>query len=122
MRKALLKIHLYIGVAAALFLVILGLTGSIIAFEGDMDHWLHPHFWYVPAADPKVSERDLIARVERQFAPARVRAVQISQRRDLAQLMQLTDGSAVTVNPYTGAVLGRRTGPTRTDRWLGSIH
>src|SRR5206468_2118726 len=44
------------------------------------------------------------------------------QHRDLAQLMQLTDRSAVTVNPYTGAVLGRRTGATRVDRWLGSVH
>jgi uncharacterized iron-regulated membrane protein len=48
--------------------------------------------------------------------------VQISQHRDLAQAMQLTDRSLVTVNPYTGAVLGRQTGPDPVDRWLGYIH
>ena len=37
MRKVLLKIHLVMGLAAGLFLIILGLTGSIMAFEGDLD-------------------------------------------------------------------------------------
>jgi uncharacterized iron-regulated membrane protein len=78
--------------------------------------------WYVSAGGQTVGEGELIARVERRFAPARVRAVQISQHRDLAQFMQLADGSSVTVNPYTGALLGRWRGPTRTDRWLGTIH
>ena len=121
MRKALLNLHLCIGLAAAIFLVILGLTGSIMAFEGDIDHWLHPGFWYV-TEDRYLTEGVLIAGVERQFAPLHVAAVQVSQHRNLAQLMQLTDSSTVTVNPYTGVVLGRRSGPTRTEKWLGFIH
>jgi uncharacterized iron-regulated membrane protein len=121
MRRALLQVHLCLGLIAGLFLVILGLTGSVMAFEGDIDHWLHPAFWYVTEGRP-LAEGDLIAGVERQLAPARVAAVEISQQRNLAQRMQLSDRSAVTVNPYTGAVLGRRTGPTRTEMWLGTIH
>jgi uncharacterized iron-regulated membrane protein len=122
MRKVLLQVHLCLGLAAGLFLAILGLTGSVMAFEGDLDHWLHPGFWYVADGGQPLPEGELIAGVERQFAPARVAAVQISQHRDLARLMQLTDRSTVTVNPYNGAVLGRRTGPTRTEEWLGAIH
>jgi len=121
MRGIVLKVHLCLGLAAGLFLVILGLTGGVMAFEGDIDHWLHPGFWYVTEGRA-IPEGELIARIERQFVPARVAAVQLSQRRNLAQGMQLTDRSIVTVNPYTGAVLGRRTGPTRTDLWLGTIH
>src|SRR5215813_12461443 len=77
--KIVLKIHLYLGLLAALFLIILGLTGSIIAFEGDIDHWLHPSVWYVQDTGRNLPEGQLIAGVERQFAPARVRAIQISQ-------------------------------------------
>lgn len=122
MRTLLLKIHLYLGLVAALFLAVLGLTGSIMAFEGDIEHWLHPSLWYVVEGSRPFAEGDLIAGVERQFAPARVAAVQISQHRNLAQLMDLTDRSRVTVNPYTGAVLGRITGPDPIGRWLGYIH
>ncbi len=122
MRKVLLQVHLVLGLAAGLFLVVLGLTGSVIAFEGDIDHWLHPGLWYVAEGGRPLAEGELIAGVERRFAPARVGAVELSQHGDLAQLMQLTDHSSVTVNPYTGAMLGRWMGPTRADVWLGYIH
>jgi uncharacterized iron-regulated membrane protein len=122
MRKVVLKIHLFMGVTAALFLIVLGLTGSIMALEGDIDHWLHPHFWYVDEGSRALLEGTLVASVERQFAPERVAAVQISQHPDVAQLMQLTNSSMVTVNPYTGKVIGQRSGPSRTERWLGFIH
>ena len=121
MRKVLLKIHLVMGLAAALFLIILGLTGSIMAFEGDIDHWIHPGFWHVSEGQA-LAEGDLIAGVERKFAPLRVQAVEISQHRDLAQLMHLSDNSSVSVNPYTGGGLGRRMSPGRTGTWLGFIH
>ena len=122
MRRLLLKIHLYLGLAAGIFLAILGLTGSIMAWEGDIDHWLHPGLWYVAVGGRPLSEGELIAGVERQLAPARVAAVQIPQQRNLAQAMQLTDRSVVTVNPYTGAMVGRQTGPQPVDRWIGYIH
>ncbi|HEV3199991.1 MAG TPA: PepSY-associated TM helix domain-containing protein [Bryobacteraceae bacterium] len=121
-RNVILKIHLCLGLLAAIFLVILGLTGSIMAFEGDVDHWLHRGRWYVVAETRALAEGELIDRVERQIAPARVGAVQFSPQRNLAQLMQLTDRSAITVNPYDGSILSRITGPTRTQRMLGSIH
>src|SRR5579863_1597506 len=121
-RKVVLQVHLYLGLIAGLFLIVLGLTGSIMAFEGDIDHWLHPGMWYIAAGGQPLPEGQLIAGVEHRFAPARVAVVQMSQHRDLAQLMLLTDRLGVTVNPYTGAALGRRIVPTRTDRWIEAIH
>jgi len=122
MRNLILKIHLYLGLAAAIFLVVLGLTGSIMAFEGDLDHWLHPGRWYVTAEASPLAESELIARVEAHAAPARVGAVQFLPQRNLAQSMQLSDRSVVTVNPYNGTILSRITGPTRTQKTLGAIH
>lgn len=122
MRSALLKIHLYLGLTAAIFLVILGLTGSVMAFEGDIDRWLHPSLWYVKAGPRVLGEGELIAKVQRKFAPARVGGVEMSQHPDLAQMMHLTDRSAVTVNPYDGVVLGRMVGQSQTQKILGNIH
>ncbi len=39
MRKWILKIHLWIGLVSAAFLIVMGLSGAIIAFENDYDHW-----------------------------------------------------------------------------------
>jgi uncharacterized iron-regulated membrane protein len=121
-RKVLLKIHLWLGLAAAVFLVILGLTGSIMAFEVDIDHWMHPGLWHVTPGSRTLPESELIAKVEQYGAPARVAVVQFSQERNLAQMIQLTDRSAVTINPYDGSILGRMTGPNKTQRFLGSVH
>jgi uncharacterized iron-regulated membrane protein len=102
MRPVLLKLHLWIGVSAAIFLVILGVTGSIIAFEGDIDHWLHLSMWYVNTGAAPLPESALILAV--------------------VQVLQMTDRASVMVNPYNGTVQGRRTGPSRSQRWLGYIH
>jgi len=121
MRKLVLQAHLWLGVAAGLFLAVLGLTGSVMAFEGDIDHWLHPGRWYAAGGTP-LAESALIAAVEEKAAPARAGAVEIPRQANLAQRMGLSDGTSVTVNPYTGEILSRLRRPTRTDRILGDIH
>src|ERR1700722_17391503 len=110
-RKVILKTHLYLGLVSAIFAIILGLTGSIMAFEGDIDHWLHPRLWYVTAGTQTLPESQLIQTVEQQFAPARVTMVQMPPQANLAQVMMLPKGGAhpsmdprqatrVLVNPY----------------------
>jgi uncharacterized iron-regulated membrane protein len=121
-RKVILNVHLYLGLTAALFLLLLGLSGSIMAFEGDIDHWVHWRDWYIAPWDHRLSEARLIEDVERHVSPARVSMIQIAPQRNLAQAMQLSDRSMVTVNPYTGSILSRATGPNRTQKLLGQIH
>ena len=121
-RAILLKVHLWLGLTAGIFLVILGVTGSITAFENDIDHWVHPRLFYVESAARRLPEAALIDSVQRRFAPARVASVHIFRQPDLVQVMQLTDRSAVFVNPYDGHVTGRRSGPSTTQKAIGYIH
>ncbi len=99
MRAVLLQLHLWIGVSAAIFLVILGTTGSVIAFEDDIDHWLHPAVWYVKTGAAPLPESALIRAVEQRYAPAHVAGVHIFRERDLVQVFQMTDRATVMVNP-----------------------
>ena len=121
-RRVLHKIHLWLGLAAAIFLVILGVTGSITAFENDIDHWLHPGLFYVETAAQTLPEAGLIDIVQQRFAPARVAAVHIFRQRNLVQVMQLTDRSTVFISPHDGRMTGTRTGPSRTQKMIGYIH
>jgi uncharacterized iron-regulated membrane protein len=121
-RTAVLKIHLWLGVGAAIFLVILGLTGSITAFENDIDHWLHPGLYYVQVGPHVLPEAELIQTVEQRFAPARVAMVHVFRQPDLAHVMQLNDRSTVLVGQYDGHILGRTTGPSTTQKIIGYIH
>ena len=121
-RTAVLKIHLWLGVAASIFLVILGLTGSVTAFENDIDHWLHPRLYYVQAGSQVLPEAELIQTVQQRFAPARVAAVHIFRQPDLAHVMQLNDRSTVLISPYDGHILGRIVGPSTTQKIVGYVH
>ncbi len=121
-RAALLKIHLYLGLVGAIFLVILGLTGSVMAFENDIDHWLHPGLFYVTPCPRALPEEGLIRTAERRFAPARVSAVQILRAPYLARVMQMTGGLRVFVNPCDGAILGSVRGGFGSDKVMGYIH
>ena len=50
----LLKLHRVGGVAAGLFLLILGVSGSVMAFSGEIDRLLHPSlFKVVPEGQPQ---------------------------------------------------------------------
>ena len=62
MRKILLNLHLYAALTAAAFIALLGLTGTIMAFETELDHELHPKRSYVaPLAHPPMSLAEIAA-------------------------------------------------------------
>jgi uncharacterized iron-regulated membrane protein len=122
LRRLLLKTHLYLALAAAPVLVVLGLTGSVIAFENDIPHWLHPSLFYVrpgPAARP---EEELIRDVDQRFAPARVQSAQILRGANLARVFQLPGEVSVFVNPYDGTILGTTRDGFPSDRIIQYIH
>jgi uncharacterized iron-regulated membrane protein len=56
-RQFWLLLHRYLGLAMTVFLVIVALTGSILAFRAELDRWLNPHLLTVqlralPPLDP----------------------------------------------------------------------
>jgi uncharacterized iron-regulated membrane protein len=121
-RRIILQVHLYLGLAAGIFLAILGLTGSIMAFEGDIDHWLNPDRWYVTRGPRMLPEDTLVSTVDRRFFPSRVLVVQFNRASNIAQAMQLSDGRVVYMNPYAGTAQGVKEGPSASDRFIGYVH
>ena len=71
-RKVVLKTHLYLGVAAAVVLAVLSLTGAFMAWEHDIERWTHPGLWYAKTSGKALPESEVIRIAERAFAPARV--------------------------------------------------
>jgi uncharacterized iron-regulated membrane protein len=122
LRKIVLTIHLYIGLAAGIFLVILGLTGSVMALEDDIPHWLHPELWYVTEGRRPLPENDLISIAQNQPHHSQVFVVEFPRASNLAQMMQMIDGSRLYLNPYDGTILGNTVGRSNSDLALAWIH
>ena len=111
MRKALFKLHFIGALIGALFVVILGLTGSVMAFEDELDHLTHPRLFRVDPTGPPLPLTDLAARAVAAVPGTRVAGYGLGVSPGLSTSVNLA-GTSVYLNPYTGEVLGTRRGLT----------
>jgi uncharacterized iron-regulated membrane protein len=114
-RKIFLNVHLVLGLLAAVVLIIVGLTGSILAFDGYYDRWLNPSLWRATPQAHRISEASLQSTVQRRYASVAIERIDMADSNS-AHVFTLADGTRVFVDPYTGAVLG-----TRGDAEAGSF-
>jgi len=72
MRKLLFSLHLYAALFAGVFILILGLTGSILAFEPEIDRLLHWKLSYVTPQARVLSLAEIAAAVSKLFPGERI--------------------------------------------------
>jgi uncharacterized iron-regulated membrane protein len=106
LRKLLLQVHLYLALGAGVFITLLGLTGSVLAFEPEIDHLLHWNYYHLTAASARLSLADLSGIVKDMFPNDAITAYQVSDSPGVAWQVDLAKSGAVFLNPYSGEVLG----------------
>jgi uncharacterized iron-regulated membrane protein len=74
-RQLWLSIHRYAGLTMAAFLIVAGVTGSVIAFSRELDAWLNRDLFTIVSHGEPLPSTELIARVERSDPRMRVIAV-----------------------------------------------
>src|SRR5260221_1734123 len=107
MRRAILTLHLIGALVAGVFLVVLGTTGSIMAFEPELDHLLHRQRSYVTPQSTTRTLEELGAVASRPQAGERPRGSLLATSPNLSYQV-LFPTRVVFVDPHTGAVLGER--------------
>jgi uncharacterized iron-regulated membrane protein len=108
---------LLIALIAGAFMVILGVTGSIMEFEPELDRSLHPRLSYIRPEGRVLSLSEIGDAVSRRFSGEPVVAYLPSLSPNLSSQVVLPSGVAY-VNQYTGEVLGMR---TRGQTFLGYV-
>jgi uncharacterized iron-regulated membrane protein len=123
MRAYLVIWHRWVGLAMALFLVIAGLTGTIIAFEDEVDGWLNPELLHpawqagVPALSPEVLREAaqqhapadmLVDELLLHVQPGDAAVFRLSPDPGKAGLSNPPVADELMVHPQTGALLGMR--------------
>lgn len=120
-RDICVYLHRYAGLLLAGFLILTGSTGSIIAFQRELDTWLNPELYRARASGPLLSPGDLAARVERadprltvtylpfRPEPGRTIVASIRPKTDPATGKPYDlDADQVFIDPASGAILGLR--------------
>jgi uncharacterized iron-regulated membrane protein len=121
LRKFVFLMHLYLGLIAGLFLVLLGITGSLMAFEPEIDHLLHYHLSFVSPGEKKLSLSEISQKVQSEFPSDAIKAYTLSSAPDLSYQIYLGE-KEVYVDPYTGKILGFLNQPDYWEDLQNTIH
>jgi uncharacterized iron-regulated membrane protein len=122
-RHVLLRVHRYAGAALAAFIVLAGLTGSLLAFHHEIDAWLVPELHRVQPGPGRASLDAAAARIESDrpglvvgyfvMSPDPAASVRVVMNtRAAAEAGRLdrkaAENAEVYLDPYSGRVLGER--------------
>lgn len=140
-RKAWVEVHRYLGLTMLLLLLVNAVTGSVLAFQHELDRWLNPQLFTPPRQGVALPPDVLIARVEAADPRLRVALLPLDTRPgDAVELTVAArrppaEGASPSlafnrlfVDPATGAVLGQRQwGAWRMDLphlmgWMNQLH
>ena len=115
LRNIAFILHRYIGLAVGIILVIVGLTGSLLVFEHEMDDWvIGQRFGHVVPQQQRLSTATLVDNVKAAYAKHpdwQVGQVQMLPKQEFYTLrLNRPDDTQweVFVNPYTGVIMGDR--------------
>lgn len=127
MKKAILNIHLYIGLVAALFLILLSVSGSVIAFENEINRHLNPHMLTVRPERQRLSWDVLRSRIEQQEPGWKLIRLYLPQRPQDSLYVRLRSVNNRSikhfyVNQYTGEVLGSTDDGNRFTWIMHDVH
>lgn len=116
MRQVWLRLHRYLGLTAALFLLLAGLTGSIIAYQQELDAWLNPELFDSPGRGQLLNTADLLERLQCKLP--QYRAVSLPLEREVGKAVRISvrptgadqggDADELFVDPVDGKLLGSR--------------
>jgi uncharacterized iron-regulated membrane protein len=117
MRKLLFNLHLYLALIVGLFVVVVGVTGSIMAFEEEIDHALNPGLFKVEPKGERLTPTGMMAAAAKAFPGQKFNTVRLPQTPDETIAFNVK-GKQTFLNPYTGEVIGSRDPKT----WLSKTH
>lgn len=123
MRRAYLTVHLWVGIIAALFLFALGISGSIIAFENEIDRALNPKLTWIDPGQTRLTLAQTIRSLKTAYPGFEVEVIAPSQRDDVAWIAYLANENnedrSIAFNPYNGAILGDE---ARRNNFTAEVH
>jgi uncharacterized iron-regulated membrane protein len=113
MRSYFVRLHRWAGLGMAGFLMIVGLTGSLLAFQSEINHWLTPEVYPDPRPGTLLDPAALARRAEALVPQGRAKTVYIGYPGTAVIGMDTRpDGAALDldtlfVDPVDGRELGR---------------
>jgi uncharacterized iron-regulated membrane protein len=127
MRKLLLNIHLYIGLTAAVVMMILAITGTFLVFEPNIDHYLNAGMDYVQPGEIPISLDRLRDSLEQKFPGYLVTEIILPERPTSSTVFHLDSpalhkSKELYADQWTGKILGLGSQRNRLTKKVRLLH
>ncbi len=119
-RPLLLRVHRWLALVAAIPLAIAAATGAFLAFEGEIDRALNRDYWSVQPQTGRLPWQAVVEAAERANPHEVAMSLHLPAADDVAAEVSLKSGWQVSVDPYSGRVLG--TPPPRVQVFTAAVH
>lgn len=126
-KKMLAWLHLWLGIASGLVLCIVCLTGSILAFEEELEPLLYKNIHVVAVPDRPFLPLDSLADIAQKVYPeSKMSRIVVAAERDRSVEFRLGNKKKglkeVFVNPYNGEVIYKGNFTARFFRFIIDLH
>lgn len=108
MRKVLFNLHLYGALIVGLFVVLIGVTGSIMVFEEGLDRLFHPQFFKVRPQGEPLPVGSLFTAAAKAYPGQKIGSMRLPRDADDSASFNIRGPRQIFLNPYSGKVLGER--------------
>lgn len=135
-RQLITRLHRWSGLFLLIFMLIVGITGAVLAFRWETDRALNPRLFSVVPAGNTVAYQRLIDVVEQRFPEAMVSSVVVPKAPADSVIIYIkskmeshmnhvhvpgmkssVDFNQIFVNPYSGEILGQRSSTRFVPTW-----
>jgi uncharacterized iron-regulated membrane protein len=127
-RMAMFQIHLWVGIALCLYMLVIGVTGSILVFESELEHIAYPQLWRT--TDPSLGKQTVdlpavIATVTQAYRGYKITAAYVPDKPGDNFEVFIHQGAAFRY-VFIDANSGRIVGTINPDRswlvWIIELH
>ncbi|MBB6235467.1 putative iron-regulated membrane protein [Pedobacter sp. AK013] len=105
------KWHLYLGIIAGAIVAFVGVTGSILVFQDEIDRALNPNLFEVIAHKQKMPVEEIVPLVKKNYPKLKIDYLMLNNFKnpnEAYSVMNLKTGEETFINPYTGKIGGKR--------------
>ena len=107
-RTVFVKLHLWVGLGAAILVVLVAGSGAILVFENEIERLAYPSWSYVTPQGQRLPLSQIGDAVQKAFPKLRPGTYFLYDDPSLAMMVITNNGLRVYVNQYTGQVLGSK--------------
>ena len=119
LKAKILLVHRWLGLLSGIIVLVVALSGCLYVFEEEIRNTFYHNFYYVQQRyTAKRTVDDLKLAVVEKFPKEKIASIRFKEQADATYLFLTKKDNLISVNPYTGEVVGSR---NNKEDFLGTV-